>query len=336
MGHRVGAYVRISEDLDGLGLGVARQEEDCRALAERRGWTVTDVFRDNDVSAYKARAVRPEFERMLSVMEAGLLDGVVVYDLDRFARKPSDLERAIVIFDSRPGLLFATVQSDIDLSASDGRTMARVMVAFANKSSMDTSRRVARKHLELARAGVPVGGSRPFGWQADRRSIDRSEARLLRQAAADILAGVGLHTICRVWNDAGIATTRGNPWRKTVLKNAMLSPRLRPNEILQIELLRGVSNGGRPDPIQRHVGRLQRPWLVRRLRGSMPRHGNGLLHRRQRQFDQAGLWNALVKLGHRVNQRWRGWQYLVTSGPSSSRNGSRSQATSHAWTETEQ
>jgi len=34
--------------------------------------------------------------------------------------------------------------------SSDGRTMARVLIAFANKSSMDTSRRTARKHLELA------------------------------------------------------------------------------------------------------------------------------------------------------------------------------------------
>ena len=87
-----------------------------------------------------------------------MIDGVVVYDLDRFARQPVDLERAIRIFDGRVGLRFATVQSDIDLSSPDGRTMARVMVAFANKASnkasMDTSRRVRRKHLELAQRGV--------------------------------------------------------------------------------------------------------------------------------------------------------------------------------------
>ncbi len=198
------------------------------------------------MSAYKARAVRPEFERLLTALEEGHLDGVVVYDLDRFARKPSDLERAIAIFDSRPGLVFATVRSDIDLSASDGRTMARVMVAFANKSSMDTSRRVARKHLELARAGVPVGGNRPFGWQSDRTSLDEVEAQLLRQAAADVLAGVGLHTICRAWNSAGVTTTRGNPWRRSVLKNALLSPRLAGFRVHQKSIAR-AENG---DPVR--------------------------------------------------------------------------------------
>ncbi|MGD0082489.1 MAG: recombinase family protein [Acidimicrobiales bacterium] len=222
---RVGLYTRISEDIAGEGLGVARQEQDCRALAERRGWTVAGIYEDNDVSAFKTRVKRPEFERLMEDLERGLLDGLVVYDLDRFARQPLDLERSIRIFDSR-NLVFATVQSDINLSTSDGRTMARVMVAFANKSSMDTARRVRRKHLELAQTGVPTGGWRPFGYLPDRRTLDVGEAQLIRRAAADVIGGVGLHTICRHWNEEGVLTTAGNIWRKTVLKSMLVSPRI--------------------------------------------------------------------------------------------------------------
>lgn len=238
MAHRVGLYSRISEDVEGRALGVRRQEQDGRKLATKRGWRVVNVYTDNDVSAFKTKVVRPAFEQLLDDLEAGVLDGVVVYDLDRFARQPSDLERALRIFDSRPGLVFATVQSDIDLSSSDGRTMARVMVAFANKASMDTSRRVKRKHLELAQTGVPVGGNRPFGWKADRRTLEPKEARLIRKAAQQILAGVGLHTICREWNEAGIKTTVGNPWRRSVLKNMMTSPRLAGYRVYQGKIAR--------------------------------------------------------------------------------------------------
>ena len=39
-----GVYVRISDDREGLGVGVARQEKDCRKLAEERGWQVTEVY----------------------------------------------------------------------------------------------------------------------------------------------------------------------------------------------------------------------------------------------------------------------------------------------------
>ncbi|MDA8046846.1 MAG: recombinase family protein, partial [Actinomycetota bacterium] len=88
----IGLYSRISEDLDGTGLGVARQEEDCRKLADLRGWSVSKVYQDNDVPAFKSKVVRPQFERMLTDLESGVIDGVVVYDLDRFARQPVDLE----------------------------------------------------------------------------------------------------------------------------------------------------------------------------------------------------------------------------------------------------
>ena len=104
------------------------------------------------MSAYQPKVIRSDFERLLADLEAGTIQGIVVYDLDRLARKPTDLERIITIYDRAP-LVFATVQGDIDLSTPDGRTMARVMVAFANKSSMDTARRMARKKLEKAMNG---------------------------------------------------------------------------------------------------------------------------------------------------------------------------------------
>jgi site-specific DNA recombinase len=47
----VGIYCRISRDRVGAGLGVERQEEDCRDLANRLRWDVVDVYTDNDLSA---------------------------------------------------------------------------------------------------------------------------------------------------------------------------------------------------------------------------------------------------------------------------------------------
>lgn len=48
-------YCRISDDRTGQRAGVQRQEEDCRALAESRGWPVADVYVDNDLSAYSGK-----------------------------------------------------------------------------------------------------------------------------------------------------------------------------------------------------------------------------------------------------------------------------------------
>ena len=48
-GRKAAVYVRISRDREGAGLGVQRQEQDCRELADRLGWHVVGLYCDNDV-----------------------------------------------------------------------------------------------------------------------------------------------------------------------------------------------------------------------------------------------------------------------------------------------
>jgi site-specific DNA recombinase len=78
----------------------------------------------------------------------------------------------------------------------------------------------------MAVAGIPVGGSRPFGWNDDKRTLHPVESELIRKARIDVLADVGLHTICREWQKAGIKTPRGNEFVRPVLRSILLSPRL--------------------------------------------------------------------------------------------------------------
>ncbi|MBQ0848009.1 recombinase family protein [Streptomyces sp. BH-SS-21] len=229
MARKVAIYTRISRDDEGEGLGVARQREDCERLVDLRGWSLAKIYEDNDVSAYKRNVRRPEFELMLSDLASGLIDGVVSYDLDRLARQPKDLERVIDVFDSRKRLTFATVTNDIDLSAADGRTMARVMVAFANKASHDSSRRIRRKHLELAMSGKSSGGPAPYGWQKDDpNKVDREAASHIRAAQKEILAGVRIGTIRRRWHEERLGHPREGTKRIAHhhLEHMLTNPRL--------------------------------------------------------------------------------------------------------------
>jgi site-specific DNA recombinase len=63
-------YARISSDQEGSGLGVARQLEDYRRLAESLGWSVAEEYVDNDLSAYSGKR-RPAYERMLANLAEG-------------------------------------------------------------------------------------------------------------------------------------------------------------------------------------------------------------------------------------------------------------------------
>ncbi|MFI1303934.1 recombinase family protein [Streptomyces sioyaensis] len=211
MPRKVAVYTRISRDDEGEGLGVNRQREDCERLVDLRGWTIAKIYEDNDLSAFKRNVRRPDFELMLSDLSDGLIDGIVAYDLDRLARQPRDLERLIDLYDDRKRLVFSTVTNDVNLATADGRTMARVMVAFANKSSHDTSRRLKRKHLELAQQGKSNGGPAPYGWQKDGKKVDPEAKKHIREAQKQILAGVRIGTIRTRWQAEGT----GNPRQGT-------------------------------------------------------------------------------------------------------------------------
>jgi site-specific DNA recombinase len=219
-------YARISHDPSGDQLGVSRQIEDCRALAERRGWPVAEVYVDDDRSAYSGRP-RPEYLRLLDDIAAGSVDGLVVSHLDRLHRQPRELEDFFTVCDRARLSALASVTGDTDLSTHDGRFMARILGAVARKESDDKSRRIRRKHEEMALAGRPVGGgSRPFGYRADRRTVEPSEATAVREAVARVLAGDSLRAVANDWNRRAIATVGGRAWSVQVLGRMLRSPRL--------------------------------------------------------------------------------------------------------------
>jgi DNA invertase Pin-like site-specific DNA recombinase len=196
----VGTYYRISEDMAGDAKGVARQREDCLNLARLRRWEPVQ-YEDNDLSAYKPNVVRPDFEQMLKDLDAGIIKGVVVYNLDRLTRQPRELERLIEIYDRHQGLIFASLEGDINLATSDGRTMARVLVAFANKASSDTARRVKRKQQDLATKEFKLvhGGRVPFGWMPDGETADPAAKREILKAHERIMSGDKISDIRDDW-----------------------------------------------------------------------------------------------------------------------------------------
>src|SRR4051812_36154319 len=89
---RAGIYVRISkaDDEEGDSLGVQRQEDDCRAEAKRRGWPVLGFYSDDGRSAYSGKS-REHYVRLCDDLKSGVIDAVVVWDVDRLHRSPREL-----------------------------------------------------------------------------------------------------------------------------------------------------------------------------------------------------------------------------------------------------
>jgi len=220
-------YARISSDPDGTRLGVERQVADCGELAARLGWPVAEVYEDNDISAWSGKR-RPEYRRMLEDLKHGTRDGVLVWQLDRLHRHPRELEEFFDLV-AAAGIAenLATVTGEHDLSTGEGRLMARIVGAVARKESDDKSLRLKRKHAELAAAGkVAGGGPRPFGYQPDRLAVNPTEATIVREMAARVLAGDSLRSVAADLSSRGVRTTQGNDWRASGIKRVLMSARI--------------------------------------------------------------------------------------------------------------
>ena len=219
-------YARISSDRDGDHLGVTRQVEDCERLIAQRGWEVADRYVDDDVSAYSGK-VRPAYRRMLDDIRGGFLDAVVVYDVDRLHRQPKELEEFFDVCKAAGVAKLASVSGDIDLSTNDGQFLARILGAVAKKESDDKSRRIRRKHEELAQAGkIAGGGARPYGYEPDKRTVRESEAVVIRDCAARVLAGESIRSITADLTERAVPTVSGGQWKPQTLRTLLMSGRI--------------------------------------------------------------------------------------------------------------
>ena len=227
-------YLRISSDPSGQQLGVARQRKDCERLCAEKGWTPVEYV-DNDISASDGKH-RPAYQRMLADIEAGQISAVVAWDLDRLHRRPIELEHFMAAADTHR-IALATVAGDVDLSTEQGRLVARMKGNVAAYEIGQMKHRMVAKHRQRAEQGLPYW-KRAFGYvigehesgctpscKSHHHQLDPNTAPLVKQAYADILAGVSLADVARLFNEAGALSTRGNPWTAAKISGFLRSPR---------------------------------------------------------------------------------------------------------------
>jgi site-specific DNA recombinase len=235
MGIRAAIYIRISRARREL-LDVQRQEPPCRAFCAAQGWTVVEVYIDDNRSAYREDVKRDDFERMLADIRAGRLDAIVTWQADRLLRTVVDAS-AIVAIAKQHGTTVANVGGTIDLTTASGRKRFYDLAVAAEYESDLKSERLKLKHAELAAAGLWEGGMRNFGYDLDpypdlasgrvkyRLVPNQEEAAALHQAAEDVIAGRSHTAIAIAWNRQGLTTTTGKPFTPQKVRELLLSPK---------------------------------------------------------------------------------------------------------------
>src|ERR1700722_20105834 len=172
--YRCAIYTRKSTD-EGLEkefntLDAQRDACDAYIVSQRQeGWIpIRDRYDDSGFSG--ATLERPALKRLLADIEAGRVDVVVVYKIDRLSRSLMDFSRLVEVFD-RQSVTFVSVTQSFNTTTSMGRLTLNVLLSFAQFEREVIGERIRDKFAASRRRGMWMGGWAPLGYEVKDRKL---------------------------------------------------------------------------------------------------------------------------------------------------------------------
>ncbi len=159
------------------------QREACEAYIKSQkheGWIVIPILYDDP--AYSGGNMdRPALKRLLADIDAGLIDTVVVYKVDRLTRALADFAKIVEAFDAE-GISFVSVTQAFNTTTSMGRLTLNVLLSFAQFEREVTGERIRDKIAASKKKGMWMGGLPPLGFDVQERKlvVNEKEAETVR------------------------------------------------------------------------------------------------------------------------------------------------------------
>ncbi|NTZ43263.1 recombinase family protein [Altererythrobacter sp. SALINAS58] len=190
---RCAIYTRKSTE-DGLEQefnSLNAQYEACAAYAlsqRHEGWVVNPE-RYDDGGFSGGNMERPGLKQLLADIEAGQVDIVLLYKIDRLTRSLSDFSRIVDVLDNA-GASFVSITQAFNTTTSMGRLTLNMLLSFAQFEREVTGERIRDKIAASKRKGIWMGGPVPLGYKIRNRKlvIVPEEAEQVRRIMARYLA----------------------------------------------------------------------------------------------------------------------------------------------------
>lgn len=176
---RCAIYTRKSSE-EGLDMefnSLDAQRESCEAyIASQRaeGWVcMRERYDDGGFSG--GTLDRPGLKALLEDIEAGLVDVIVVYKIDRLSRSLMDFAKLVEAFD-RNNVTFVSVTQAFNTTTSMGRLTLNILLSFAQFEREVTGERIRDKFAASRAKGMWMGGFVPWGYDVIDRKLVVNEA----------------------------------------------------------------------------------------------------------------------------------------------------------------
>jgi site-specific DNA recombinase len=221
-------YARVSTDEQAhSGLGIDAQIAACRQLAAVRGWDVADehIYVDAGVSGTVSASNRPAMARLLRDAEEGAFGTVVIFSLDRLARKTTYILSFVEsLTDGDIGVTFYREQA-VDTTTAAGRVVLGVLGAFAQFERDLISERT-RDALEQKRERGWRAGRLPYGYVQDEDFslfIDEEKAAVVCRIFQGRADGTSYGKLAKALNADGIPAPHGKKWYASGIREIVVN-----------------------------------------------------------------------------------------------------------------
>ncbi|MEL6485593.1 MAG: recombinase family protein [Pseudomonadota bacterium] len=202
---RCAIYTRKSseEGLDQSFNSLDAQREACEAYVlsqTSEGWeALHDHYDDGGFSG--GNTVRPGLKALLADIEAGRIDIVVVYKIDRLTRSLADFARIVEIFEKHE-CSFVSVTQSFNTTGSMGKLMLNVLLSFAQFEREVTGERIRDKIAASKAKGLWMGGNLPLGYDGPsdgtrKLIVNEAEAQVVRSIFRRYLELGSVHALQR-------------------------------------------------------------------------------------------------------------------------------------------
>ncbi len=208
---RCAIYTRKSSE-EGLEMqfnSLDAQREAALAYIESQkheGWIlVPDRYDDGGFSGGSMQ--RPGLQRLLRDVEAGRIDVVVVYKVDRLSRSLGDFARIVELFE-RHTVSFVSVTQQFNTTSSMGRLTLNILLSFAQFEREVIGERIRDKFAASRARGMWMGGIPPLGYDIRDRKlvVNEDEAALVRLIFSRFLQLGSATELARELRQAGHTT----------------------------------------------------------------------------------------------------------------------------------
>ena len=216
---RCAVYTRKSSE-EGLDMefnSLDAQRESCEAyIASQRaeGWVlVRDHYDDGGVSG--GTLERPALKRLLADIEAGRVDVIVCYKIDRLSRALMDFSKLVEVFD-RNNVTFVSVTQSFNTTTSMGRLTLNILLSFAQFEREVIGERIRDKFAASRARGMWMGGTVPLGYDVKDRKlvVNDAEAAVVRWVFDDFAAIGSAMKLARVLRADGVTRKQGRAFTK--------------------------------------------------------------------------------------------------------------------------